>query len=190
MLQLLNKQSVIPIPFLCRCLDTIASTVYDFAQGCKTLQSLLQSSSPPLSPDIDIVIVSSDFKRASETAQIVKNRFKIASDIILEPALRERDFGQLNLTSDANYQKVWDVDSRDPQHTECGCESVASVVLRTSRLLQRLDLEYKDKAILLVSHGDTLQILSTLFLGIPPNDHKTLPNLFPAAVRELKQDFI
>jgi broad specificity phosphatase PhoE len=180
----------IPIPFVCQCLDTITSTVYDFAQGCKTLQSLLQSSSKPLSPVNDIVIVSSDFKRTSETAQIVQNHFKIASDIIFEPALRERDFGQLNSTSDANYQKVWDVDSRDPQHTECGCESVASVVLRTSRLLQRLDRECKDKAILLVSHGDTLQILSTLFLGIPPNHHKTLPNLLPATVRELKQDFI
>lgn len=116
----------------------------------------------------------------------MREHFKISAEVRHEPALRERDFGQFNLTSDTNYRRVWEVDARDPQHTEFGCESVASVLLRTSRLLQRLDREYKDKAILLVSHGDPLQILSTVFLGVPPNDHKTLPDLLPAAVRELK----
>ena len=60
-----------------------------------------------------------------------------------------------------------------------------SVALRTSRLLRGLEEEYKGKAIVLVSHGDTLQILSTLFFGTAPNEHRTVPSLAPSQVREL-----
>ena len=92
------------------------------------------------------------------------------------------------MTSDSNYQKVWDFDAHDPEHTEYGNESVMEVALRTSRLLRSLEEEYQDRIIVLVSHGDTLQILSALFFGVGPNEHRTIPDLAPSQVRELKDN--
>ena len=156
-------------------------------QTCINLQSLLQSS-PSSSPASDPTIVSSDFKRTSETAEIVRKHFQIESHVRYERTLRERNFGDFNLTSQTNYQKVWDVDSRNTHHTKYGCESVTSVVSRVSQLVRRLDEESEGKIILLVSHGDTLQILTTLFLGIAPGLHKTLPDIPQAGLRELTGD--
>ena len=45
--------------------------------------------------------------------------------------------------------------------------------------------EYKGKKILLVSHGDVLQILHTYFSGKPANHHRLIPHLETAEIREL-----
>ena len=134
-----------------------------------------------------LVIASSDFKRARETAEILHSQLQVKAPLRLEPALRERGFGTFHMTEAANYQKVWDVDVVDPTHTDFGNESVMDVVMRTSRLLQSLDDEFTDRIIILVSHGDTLQILSTLFFGCSPPEHRTLPNLDNCDIRELKE---
>ena len=70
-------------------------------QTCINLQSLLQSS-PSSSPASDPTIVSSDFKRTSETAEIVRKHFQIESHVRYERALCERNFGDFNLTSQTN----------------------------------------------------------------------------------------
>ena len=105
----------------------------------------------------------------------------------LETSLRERDFGELNMTDATNYQKIWSCDAQDPNHTEFSCESVTSVLSRTSALIQRLEEEYKheERLILLVAHGDTLQITRTAFAGIAPECHRSLDHLGNCDVREL-----
>lgn len=90
------------------------------------------------------------------------------------------------MLSEENYRRVWELDISDPTHTALGNESVMEVVLRTTRLVQSLENELQDMIILLVSHGDTLQILSSTFFGVGPNEHRLLPHLEPAGVRELK----
>ena len=133
-----------------------------------------------------IIIVSSDFKRARETAEVLHTHLKVKTPIRFETALRERNFGEFNLKGGSNYHKVWEMDAIDPTHSKYGNESVMDVVLRTSRLVQSLDDEFQDHLILLVSHGDTLQILSALFSGVGPSEHRTLPDLDNCEVRELK----
>ena len=132
------------------------------------------------------LIVSSDFKRTRETAEIFHERLGLKHPIRYETALRERGFGELHMTGEENYRRVWELDVADPTHTAFGSESVMEVVLRTTRLLQSLDNEYQDLFVLLVSHGDTLQILSSTFFGVGPNEHRMLPNLKPCDVRELR----
>ena len=90
------------------------------------------------------------------------------------------------MKSDENYVKVWEMDAADPMQTKYGNESVMEVLLRTSRLVQSLEDEFHDHVILLVSHGDTLQILCALFTGVGPNAHRSLPNLHVCEARELK----
>ena len=134
-----------------------------------------------------LLVISSDFKRAKETANIVHQYFQVKAPLRLEHSLRERNFGELNMTESSNYQKVWVFDAQDPNHTTFGSESVMSVFSRTSALIESLEAEYKNKGkvIVLVSHGDTLQITLTTYAGVAPECHRTLQHLHNCDVREL-----
>ena len=136
-----------------------------------------------------LVVISSDFKRAKETAKIIHQHFQVKAPLRLECSLRERNFGELNLTESSNYQKVWAHDAQDPNHTIFACESVSSVFSRTLALIESLEAEYrnKGKVIVLVSHGDTLQITLTSYAGLAPECHRTLDHLANCDVRELVQ---
>lgn len=131
------------------------------------------------------LIVSSDFKRAYETALIAHEVLQDkVSDIIQEVALRERNFGDFELARSENYQTIWDRDASDPNHTLHQVESAESVMTRVSRLVQSLEGSYTGQTILLVSHGDTLQILQTAFEKKPASSHRNLPPLETAEVRK------
>ena len=136
-----------------------------------------------------MIIVSSDFKRALETAEIIHNHFKVKEPIRVRSSLRERDFGDLNLTDSTNYQKVWNHDSQNPHHSEFKCESVMDVFSRTRTLIEGLEEEFylKEKLVVLVSHGDTLQITLTTYAGVAPQFHRSLCHLGNGDVRELLQ---
>ena len=131
------------------------------------------------------MVISSDFRRTRETAEILHAHLQVKTPIRFEEALRERQFGPLDMTAGQNYHKISELDKDDPAHTKYGNESVMSVVLRTSRLVKKLDEEYEHQIILLVSHMDPLQILITTFLGISPSEHRTLPYLGNCSIREL-----
>ena len=71
----------------------------------------------------DIVIHTSDFKRAVETARIFGAKQGVEeSSIIFEKRLRERNFGELNGGKDDMYTEVWKKDEVDNSHTEFGVE--------------------------------------------------------------------
>jgi broad specificity phosphatase PhoE len=98
-----------------------------------------------------ILVVSSDFLRAKETATILANTIQEASiplysrdavvagdvsrsfgNLMLDVRLRERWFGAWDGTSDANYATVWQDDAMDSTHTQHGVESVDSVIERAT----------------------------------------------------------
>ena len=133
----------------------------------------------------DALIYSSDFRRARETAEIARALLG-ALPVTLNERLRERFFGAFEGTSNANYQTVWDRDREDPGQTEDGVESVMSVLGRTSSLVAELELEHVGKTIVFVAHGDPLQIMQTGFLSVNPAEHRGLPPLTTAELRELR----
>jgi probable phosphoglycerate mutase len=156
--------------------------------ACQKLMTILGEAGNETLSD-KLIVISSDFRRAKETAKIIHQHFQAKSPLRLEHSLRERNFGELNLTETSNYQKVWVHDAQDPNHTAFGCESVMSVFSRTSALVASLEAEYRDKGkvIVLVSHGDTLQITLTAYTGVAPECHRTLDHLANCDVRELVQ---
>lgn len=132
----------------------------------------------------DTVIISSDFIRAHETAEIAREALG-AKPVIIDVRLRERHFGGWDKTHNSNYQKVWDDDVRDPAHTVNKVESATSVLQRTTGLITDLERRYSGRDVLLVSHGDALQILQTGFEKVSPSLHRSLPHLKTAEIRGL-----
>ena len=135
-----------------------------------------------------LVIVSSDFKRTRETAEILHSELGVEQPIRFEIALRERGLGSMNMTYNwDNVPQMWALDELDPTHTEYNCESVMSMTVRTSRLVQQLDKEYNDMNIILVSHGDPCQCLHAIFIGLNPNEFRTIPGIQNCEIRSLKE---
>jgi len=145
-----------------------------------------------------VAIFSSDFTRAKETALIFAKELSRSNiqlykgNVILEPRLRERYFGELNGGPDIRYHDVWDIDVEDSNHDQFGVESANSVLERTTGLITELDEECNNAAgeepwkCILVAHGDVLQIMQTGFLKHEDaSRHRRLEHLETATLREL-----
>lgn len=132
----------------------------------------------------DAVICSSDFSRARQTAEIVRACLG-APAVVIAPALRERCFGDWEGTAVSNYARVWAADETDAWHAGGGVEPAAAVLDRATALIAELERRYRGRAVLLVSHGDTLQILQAGFLRADPSAHRRLPHLGTAEIRRL-----
>lgn len=142
-----------------------------------------------------IVILSSDYKRAKETAEIVaeccsqQGSVPLYRDgVIVESRLRERWFGDWDGGTDAHYEDVWKGDALDPSHTIKQVESVESVMDRTTQCVLEWDANGiipEHHLILLVAHGDVLQIMQTAFAKMDGSLHRTLQHLDTAKLRPL-----
>lgn len=135
----------------------------------------------------DTIIFSSPFSRCKRTAEIAREVLATSTEIIFDDRLRERWFGDWEGTGNANYQKVWDDDISDPDHKHANVESTTEVMARVSHLIHDLEERYAGKNILVVSHGDALQILQTFFENKPSASHRSLPHLKVAEVRRVNQ---
>lgn len=135
--------------------------------------------------DSSVQIISSDFKRARESAEIAHGLLELTKKLVLDAKLRERDFGDYELTSDVNYQTAWANDAISSSHTIDNVESADSVMNRVTALVVSLEEQYNDVAFLLVAHGDTLQILQTAFQKVPASKQRELKHLETAEIREL-----
>ncbi len=134
--------------------------------------------------DESTIIYSSDFTRAIETAQIARKLLN-TSKVIIDPRLRERYFGDWEKTYNSNYNKVWADDEKNAHHTSQNVESTSHVLERTTALISELERAYTGRNILLVSHGDALQILQTGFDKVSSARHRMLPHLQTAEIREI-----
>lgn len=136
----------------------------------------------------ETVICTSDFSRARQTAELVRACLG-ARDVVVAEALRERCFGAWEGTPAANYQQVWAADAAGAGRagdTADGVEPAGAVLERTTGLVARLEERYRGRDLLLVSHGDTLQILQAGFLRVDPSGHRRLPHLATAEIRRLR----
>eukprot|EP00762_Andalucia_godoyi_P005142 ANDGO_03953.mRNA.1 hypothetical protein len=134
-----------------------------------------------------IVILSSTFKRAVETAAIVAKRLgKQEQDVVQDVRLRERYFGPvLELASNQGYDLVWQIDaSADPRNTShFSQETPYEVRDRLCSLLQDAQNRYSGCMVVLVAHGDTLQIAQTIWECVDPCMHRSLPHLANCEMR-------
>ena len=130
-----------------------------------------------------VAVLSSDFSRTFQTAKIVAAA--VGADVVAEPALRERDFGAFELGPNTAYDQVWARDAVDATHTAWGVEAASAVLERAAGAVQRVEGAREGHVVLLVSHGDCLQILQTAFAGVDVSAHRSLPHLETCELRRL-----
>jgi broad specificity phosphatase PhoE len=135
--------------------------------------------------DHTTLVVTSDFARARESADIAAQLLG-TQGILLTPRLRERFFGTWDRQHHSNYEYVWAADALDPAHKHHDVESTQEVLDRATSLIDDLERDYSGQTILLVSHGDVLQILQTAFERIHSGSHRLLPHLETGEIRKLE----
>lgn len=131
------------------------------------------------------IIYSSPFSRCVRSAEIAREELEAQLDIIMDERLRERWFGDWEKTHNSNYNKVWENDKADPGNTFDNVESAIGVQKRVMDLIADLEKKYEGEKILLVSHGDVLQILQTGLQGKDASLHRALPHLGLGEIRKL-----
>ena len=130
-------------------------------------------------------MVSSIFKRAKETAEIIHTVLGCTQPLQVDEALNERGFGSFDLKNSSIIYETWKNDAKDAVTTEQGIENVMSVLSRTSRLVKKLEETYTNKDIILVSHGDPLRILLASFVNVEPGQHASIRHFDNAEIRVL-----
>ncbi|KAJ8498021.1 hypothetical protein OPV22_008573 [Ensete ventricosum] len=114
----------------------------------------------------NVRICYSPFSRTTDTAKVVADVLGISFDSCQSKAmleLRERYFGpSFELLSHDKYAEIWSLDDKDPFLPPEGGESVADVVSRLAVALAAIEAEFQGCTVLVVSHGDPLQILQTI----------------------------
>ena len=130
------------------------------------------------------VCYTSDFSRALQTAEIFCESLGLAAPIV-DIRLRERDFGAFELQSAENYHQVWGRDTTDALHNFNDAESTTAVRDRLLAFVRDVEGRHQNRKIVCISHGDPSQILQTIFAGLAPNEHRSLPHLENAELRAL-----
>lgn len=125
-------------------------------------------------------VVHSDFLRTTQTAGNVASVFGLTLE--KEQRLRERYFGELDGQEDLYYADIWALDAQDADHQQHQVEAVSRVAARMCAVIEGLERQCEGETVLVVSHGDPLQILLTALANRPLTQHREQPALQPASI--------
>lgn len=128
-------------------------------------------------------VVHSDFLRTTQTAARVAKAFQLT--MTPDKRLRERFFGELEGGSDERYPDVWALDAQKADHTAHQVEAVSAVAARMRKVIDEWEQQREGETILVVSHGDPLQILLTALQDRPLTQHREQPALLPASITQV-----
>lgn len=129
------------------------------------------------------VVITSDFARARQTAEEFAAGLGAGAPRVDE-RLRERCFGAHDEGPATAYESVWARDRARRAHDD-GVEPVDEVAARVLAALEAADALAAHAPVVLVAHGDVLQIALALAAGCDPHDHREVPHLGNAELREL-----
>ncbi|KAJ9189434.1 hypothetical protein P3X46_000729 [Hevea brasiliensis] len=126
-------------------------------------------------------ICYSPFARTSHTAKVVASVLNLPFEgpqcKVMED-LRERYFGpSFELMSHDKYPEIWALDEKDPFMQPEGGESANDVANRLASAMASMELEFQGCAVLIVSHGDPLQILQTILSAVKQHNGSTCDDL-------------
>ena len=110
--------------------------------------------------DIDLIICS-PLKRAKQTAEIINEGRNI--QIIFDNQIIERNFGEFE-GKKIKFDEFWDYNAH-PRYQRA--ETIQEIISRISNFLDKIKGEYKDKNVLLVTHGGVSIAINCYFKGIP-----------------------
>ena len=132
----------------------------------------------------DVLVVSSDFRRTLETAEIIRSRLGVAP-VRIDTRLRERFFGEWDGACYLHYSDAWQKDEIDPDQEPGGAESANAVRCRMVEVIEELDFEFAGYDIILVSHGDPLRMLQSAFEDLDASKNRMIPYFETAGWRLL-----
>lgn len=136
--------------------------------------------------DASTIVVTSDFARARETAEVFAAGLGAGAPRVDE-RLRERGFGVHDEGPTTAYEAVWALDAARAEQSG-SVEPVESVAARVGEALRAADELAADgygHRVVLVAHGDVLQIALALGAGRDPHEHRDQPHLVNAELRRL-----
>lgn len=107
------------------------------------------------------LLLTSDLKRAVDTSRLINNSLHL--EMITDAMLRERDFGIYTGKPYGTH-----IDNDEPT-----LESVEQMFDRASLWLKKIRTDYREKRILVVSHGLFLRVIQAVHY------HKTIKEVFP-----------
>lgn len=115
-------------------------------------------------------IYTSDLRRASQTARLLAAPLKLP--VTLEPRLREINLGawegMMSADIQAGYADQVAQRASDPFHTPApGGESPQEVAQRVFAAVSEICQKHPNQAVLLVSHGVSLALITCRALGLP-----------------------
>jgi len=114
-------------------------------------------------------IYSSDLRRAVQTATTIADSLDM--EIHLMPGLRERAYGSLERHPSADAAELaGDIDWLDPDVRPEGGESLRDVHTRVGDTVAQCVDAHPDEAVVLVSHGDTIQVIAAWVAGLGPHE--------------------
>ena len=126
------------------------------------------------------LIICSPLKRAVETANIINSDKKLP--IIYNDSLKERFLGDFEGTiSKIKNNNIYNYKINSKINN---IESATELFDRVSKLLNNIKKIYKDKSILLVTHGGTARAIEAYFYGIADNGDFPPENLKNCEIRE------
>jgi len=128
-------------------------------------------------------LISSPLLRARESIDVAAALLGVTSTV--DPGLSERDFGELELKPDDQYEQVWAQDRLDPTHRLWGVESVADVLTRAAPVVNPCLRPGDVETVILCTHGDVASILLCSSLGEPLGQHREVGALETGELREL-----
>lgn len=167
--------------------------ISDPANGCNSYglsetgrQQIRESLESTTCLDGETLIYCSDFLRTMETASLAS---EILQSGIPTPtaSLRERNFGYYEKSDDSNYRKVWKKDVLDGGNNHKAVESPDEVRARFISFINGMEKQFEGKDILLISHGDILQIALTWPKNVAAKDHRSQNHLETAEIRLFNQ---
>ncbi len=129
------------------------------------------------------VVYSSDLRRASESAVLLADILQVPHFLTVGALLRERNFGYLEGLSTDFYGLVWAMDERGASFP--GVESPPAVLARMKDALAKIEANHSGRTVIIVSHGDPLQILLADNILGSPLRHRELSPLHTAELRTL-----
>ena len=112
--------------------------------------------------DIDLIF-SSDLLRTEETAQIVADAFDL--EVKFDTRLREYDVGIFNSEPLDRWYGFFNGKEEMFYKRPPGGENVRDIGERMLSFLQEIDSKYKNKNILIISHGGPLFVLEAMIKG-------------------------
>ncbi len=131
----------------------------------------------------EVVVLTSDFARAHQTAQEFCDALG-AHEPRLDERLRERGFGTHDEGPASAYDLVW-ADDLARRESAQEVEPVSEVALRACEVLRDADRIARCAPVVLVAHGDVLQIMLAVGEGMDPYEHRSVPHLGNAELRRV-----